>query len=90
MLNPTVTADDSVPFSWGLGLGLEKTGDDLFFFHREKSSGMECFFIASRKSGNGIVIFTNSGNGLEAVGDILAAISATSHPVIRADFLRPR
>jgi CubicO group peptidase (beta-lactamase class C family) len=90
MLNPTVTVDDSVPFSWGLGFGLEKIGDDLFFFHRDKSLGMQSFVIASRKSGNGIVIFTNSGNGLEAVGDILAATSATSHPVIRSDFLRPR
>ncbi len=63
MLNPTVTVDDSVPFSWGLGFGLEKIGDDLFFFHREKSSGMNKRH-RGHKSGNGIVIFTNSGNGL--------------------------
>jgi CubicO group peptidase (beta-lactamase class C family) len=90
MLNPTVTVGDSVPFSWGLGLGLEKIGDDLFFFHREKSLGMQSFVIASRRSGNGMVIFTNSGNGLEAVREILAATSVPSHPVIKTDFLRPR
>ena len=90
MLNPTTSVDDPVPFSWGLGFGLEKIGDDIYFFHREKSSGIQCLFIASRKSGNGIVIFTNSGNGLAALSDILAATSATSHPVLGNEFLRPR
>jgi CubicO group peptidase (beta-lactamase class C family) len=90
MLNPTVSVDDTVHVFWGLGFGLEKIGDEVFFFHREKSSGMQCFVIASRKSGNGIVIFTNSGNGLEAVSDILAATSTTRHPVISADFLHAR
>jgi CubicO group peptidase (beta-lactamase class C family) len=90
MLNPTVSVDDSVPFSWGLGFGLEKVGDGISFFHREKSSGIQCFVIASRKSGNGILIFTNSGNGLDAVGDILAATSSTNHPIAKSDFLRSR
>ena len=87
MLNPTISVDDTVPFSWGLGFGLEKIGDDLFFFHREKSSGIQCFVLASRKSGNGIVIFTNSGNGLDAVGDILAATGFAQHPIVKSDFL---
>ena len=53
MLNPTVSVDECRPFSWGLGVGLEKNGDDLFFFHRENSPGFQSFVIASRKTGSG-------------------------------------
>jgi CubicO group peptidase (beta-lactamase class C family) len=88
MLGPTIAAGDAVPFSWGLGVGLEKAGDDLFFFHREKSAGFQCFFIASRKTGNAIVIFTNSGNGLDAVPDIVAATLGGNHPILKSSFLR--
>ena len=85
MLNPTVSVDDAAPFSWGLGLGLEKIGDDLFFFHRGNSPGFQVL-CASRpaKLAAAIVIFTNSGNGLDAVPDIVAATHRrkSSHPEI--------
>ncbi len=87
MLNPTVSVDDAVPFSWGLGLGLEKIGDDLFFFHRENGAGFQSFVIASRKTGSGIVIFTNSGNGLDALRDILAATIGGNHAILKSNFL---
>jgi CubicO group peptidase (beta-lactamase class C family) len=88
LLNPTVSVDDPVPFSWGLGLGLEKTGDDLFFFHRGNGAGFQSFMIASRKSGRGLIIFTNSSNGLDAVPDIVAATLGGNHPVLKSAFLR--
>jgi len=88
MLNPTVAVESASQLSWGLGLGLEKSGDDLFFFHRENSPGSQCFVIASRKTGSGVVIFTNSGNGLDAVPDILAATIGGNHPILKSTFLR--
>lgn len=87
LLNPTVTVDPASSFSWGLGLGLEKSGDDIFFFHRENSPGFQCFVLASRKTGNGIVVFTNSGNGLDAVPDLLAATLGGNHPILKSVFL---
>jgi CubicO group peptidase (beta-lactamase class C family) len=87
MLNPTVTVESASQFSWGLGFGLEKSGDDLFFFHRENGPGIQSFVIASRKTGNGVVIFTNSGNGLDAVPDILAATIGGNHPILKSTFL---
>ena len=90
MLNPTVAADDTVPFSWGLGVALEKTGDDVFFFHRGKSAGFQSFVIASRKSQRGLVILTNSGNGLQAVPEIVGATLGGNHPVLKSAFLRSR
>jgi CubicO group peptidase (beta-lactamase class C family) len=87
MLNPTVTVESAAQFSWGLGFGLEKVGGDVFFFHRENSPGIQSFVIASRKTGSGVVILTNSGNGLDAVPDILAATIGANHPVLKSAFL---
>jgi CubicO group peptidase (beta-lactamase class C family) len=87
MLNSTVSVADAVPFSWGLGLGLEKNNDDLFFFHRENSPGFQAFVLASRKTGNGVVIFTNSGNGLDAVPEIVAATLGGTHPILQSAFM---
>jgi CubicO group peptidase (beta-lactamase class C family) len=90
MLKPTVAVDDPAPFSWGLGFGLEKDGDDFFFFHRENSPGFQSFVIASRKTGSGVIIFSNSGNGLDAVPEILAATIGGNHPILKSTFLHPQ
>jgi CubicO group peptidase (beta-lactamase class C family) len=90
MLNPTTAVDDALPFFWGLGVGLEKSSDDLFFFHRENNPGFQSFVIASRKTGNGVVILTNSGNGLRAVADIVTAVLAENHPIINSTFVKPK
>ena len=87
MLNPTVPVADAAPFSWGLGGGVENNGDDLFFFHRENNPGFQSFVIASRKTGSAVVIFTNSGNGLDAVPDIIAATIGGTHPILKSTFL---
>jgi len=87
MLKPTVSVDDPAPFSWGLGVGLEQNSDDLFFFHRENSPGFQAFVIASRKTGSGVVIFTNSGNGLDAAQDIVVATLGGNHPILKSAFL---
>lgn len=87
MLNPSVTVENAAQLSWGLGFGLEKSSDDLFFFHRENSPGFQCFVIASRKNGNGVVLFTNSGNALNAVAEILAATIGGNHPLLKSTVL---
>jgi len=87
MLNPTAPAE--VSFSWGLGCGLEKSGDDVFFFNRGMNPGFQSFFLASRKAGKGLVILTNSENGLEAVPEIVAAALGGNHPIFKSVFLRP-
>ena len=87
MLNRTVSIADAAPFSWGLGFGLEQNGDDLFFFHRENSPGFQCFVLASRKTGSGVLIFTNSGNGLDALPEILARTIGGNHAILKSTFL---
>lgn len=87
MLGPTVSVPDTAPFSWGLGVGLEQTDDNVFFVHRENNPGFQSFVIASRKTGIGLVIFTNSGNGLQALPDILAVTLGGNHPILNSAFL---
>ncbi len=87
MLNPTVMVGNDSKLSWGLGFGLEKSGDDLLFFQLENGAGFQAFVIASRKSGSGVVIFTNSGNGLDAVPEIIAATIGGDHPILKSAFL---
>ncbi len=88
MLNPTITLGEGSALSWGLGVGLEKSGEDLFFFQRGSNSGFQSFVIASRKTRNGLVVLTNSGNGFEAMPEIVAAILGGDHPVLGSSFLR--
>lgn len=85
MLSPTVSVEST--FSWGLGCGLEKSGDDVFFFSRGVNPGFQSFVMASRKTGKGIVILTNSSNGLDAVPSILAATIGGTHPIFASLFL---
>jgi CubicO group peptidase (beta-lactamase class C family) len=86
MLRPTITVDSN--FSWGLGCGLEKSGDELYAFHRGISAGFTSFFIASRTTGRAVIIFTNSGKGMDAVPDILSATIGGVHPALSSTFLR--
>jgi CubicO group peptidase (beta-lactamase class C family) len=90
MLKPSVSVGDVVPISWGLGVGLENTDDDLFFFQRENGPGFQALVIASRSSGNGVIIFTNSERGLDAASDIVAAAIGGNHPVLHSTFLHAK
>ena len=90
MLNPSTTVDGSISFYWGLGCGIEKPGDDVYFFHRGDVDGFQSFFIGSRKTGTAVVILTNSENGLDAVPEIVAETMGGDHPVLKAQFLRGR
>jgi CubicO group peptidase (beta-lactamase class C family) len=87
MLNPSIVVEGANQFSWGLGFGLEQSADDLFFFQRNNSPGFQSFVIASRKMGNAVVIFTNSGSGLDAVPDILTATIGGNHPILNSKYL---
>jgi CubicO group peptidase (beta-lactamase class C family) len=89
MLNPTVTVDSSLSFSWGLGWGLETFAGDLYFFHWGANPGFQSFVMASRKTGQGIVILTNSENGLEAAREIVQATMGGNHRIFESRLLHP-
>ncbi len=60
---------------WGLGPGLDKSGNALVFNHGGANEGFRCVFMAQAYSGNGVVIMTNSDNGSAVAAEILRGIS---------------
>jgi CubicO group peptidase (beta-lactamase class C family) len=90
MLNPTVKVDDSLSFSWGMGWGLEQSANNLYFFNWSGQPGFYSFVMASRKTGDGVIVFTNSDNGLEASRDIVQAALGGDHPVFKSPPLQRR
>ena len=90
MLAPTVTVGGTAPFSWGLGVALEKNGDDFSLVQRGHSAGFASFVIASRSTGSALVILTNSSNGLEAIPDVVRATIGGNHPILSSTFFSAR
>jgi CubicO group peptidase (beta-lactamase class C family) len=74
----------SQTLSWGLGWGLERTqiGDAIWHWG-DNNSEFQNFVMAYPKEKTGIVIFTNSGNGISITPAIVAQALAGDHPVFR-------
>lgn len=79
---PQVEAADGI--SWGLGLGVEHTpSGDAFWHWGNNSSRYHCFVVAFPLERIGVVVFTNSGNGLKACTEIVPAAVGGDHPALR-------
>ncbi len=70
MVKPQISIDASV--SWGLGWGIIHSAGDPFFWQHGKSRGIQSFAVGCKELGIGIVIMTNSGNGLKICREIVA------------------
>ncbi len=72
----------SLEVAWGLGWGLEESGDGVSFWHwGDNGSGFHCFVFGSPASRNGLVIFTNGLDGQGIIPDIVAAATGGAHPL---------
>ena len=70
----------SESLSWGLGWALEKTPRGTAFWHWGENNAEFHTFAMGYPDGNGVVIFTNSGNGFAIITDIVAAVLPGPHP----------
>ena len=71
----------SPSLSWGLSWGLEQTENGVAIWHWGDNNGeFHSFIMAYPKEKVGIVIFTNSGNGLSIIPEIVSQITGGSHP----------
>jgi len=84
-----VSADASLELSWGLGWGIERTGEDLFIWHWGSNPGYRAFVVASVRTGNGFVMFTDSDEGLALAGPISALAVPGAHRMFRFRMLNP-
>ncbi|MFN2533092.1 MAG: serine hydrolase [Pyrinomonadaceae bacterium] len=94
MLTPQVHINESCIFcltagnekispslSWGLGWGLERTEAGEAFFHwGENRAEFHTFAMAYPKQKIGVVVFTNSGNGLSIMPEIVSTALDGTHP----------
>jgi CubicO group peptidase (beta-lactamase class C family) len=94
MLTPQVKLDESCVFcltpgagrissslSWGLGWGIERTElGDAFWHWGENRGEFHTFAMGYPKQKTGIVIFTNSGNGLSIIPEIVSDAIGGTHP----------
>lgn len=65
---------------WGLGWGVEKTRNGDFFWHWGDSGIYKSFALGSRMFQSGVVILTNSENGLKICENIVKMALGGEHP----------
>ncbi len=75
---PITHTSDSI--SWGLGFGLEETTHGRSFWHWGDNGDFKAFIAASPSSKRGVVIFTNSSNGMMIIPDIANAALGETQP----------
>ncbi len=78
MLSPQIKINQHL--DWGLGWGLEKTSNGAFFWHWGDIVTFKSIVMASKDLGTGIVILTNSQNGLKISQDIVDEGIGGQHP----------
>jgi CubicO group peptidase (beta-lactamase class C family) len=82
-----VTVDDKLNFKWGLGLGVEKCGDESFIWQWGKNNGYRAFVMGSIQTGDGFVMLTNSSNGLLLAKPLAEQILPGVHRIFNHDWL---
>jgi CubicO group peptidase (beta-lactamase class C family) len=82
LLRPQVEVDDEGTVRWGLGVGLEQSGETYRVWHWGDNDDSKAFFVADPERGDGLVFFANSFNGLSIVGDLLEISMSGPHPLL--------
>ena len=70
---------------WGLGWGLEYSDSRKYFWHWGDAVVYKTFAIASRELGTGVVILTNSQNGLKIAPEITTAVMSGKRSALNFD-----
>ena len=81
MLRPTAKVNDEI--SWGLGWGLARVAGVRHFWHWGNNDVYQSFVTASAEDGRGIVVFTNSANGLRMIREVVTPLLGEEHPAFR-------
>ncbi len=83
-----VTVDGRLGLEWGLGWGLERGSDGLNLWHWGSNPGYRSFVMVSMKSGNGIVILTDSERGLAVAEPLVNVVLPGHHNAFSFHLLR--
>jgi CubicO group peptidase (beta-lactamase class C family) len=83
-----VSVSTQLNLSWGLGWGLERNRAEVFLWHWGNNSGYRAFVMASPRTGDGFVMFTNNDMGLSLAEPLGEEVFAGPHQVYRFHLLR--
>jgi CubicO group peptidase (beta-lactamase class C family) len=75
-------------FAWGLGWGLWQGEGEEFIWHWGDNPGFKAFAVASLRTGDGVVILTNSDDGLELAEAVIETAMTQATGVFRFYMLR--
>jgi len=73
-LSPTI--------SWGLGWGLQTTGDGVSFWHWGDNGDYKAYVVAFERQKLGVVMFANSGAGLSIAPEIVDLAVGGAQPAL--------
>lgn len=94
MLSPQVRTDEtclvctrpgtklSTELGWGLGWGLQTTDEGTSFWHWGDNGNNKSFIVAFDKQKSGMVVLTNSANGLSIIKEILTDGVGGKYPAL--------
>lgn len=82
-----VDADPGLGISWGLGWGIAHSRDDAMIWHWGNNPGYRAFAIASLRSGDGLVMLSNSENGLALAQALTDKVLPGEHRLFQSDIL---
>src|SRR5262245_2655833 len=72
----------STTISWGLGWGLQTTGDGVSFWHWGDNGESKAYIVAFERQKLGVVIFANSVTGLSIVPEIIDLAVGGEQPAL--------
>ncbi|MGO4869278.1 MAG: serine hydrolase domain-containing protein [Roseiarcus sp.] len=87
-LASAVPVDAGLGLSWGLGWGIEQTETGTLIFQWGNNPGYRAFAIASTNTGDGLVILTNSEDGMALAEPITKIVLPGEHRVFRFHLLQ--
>jgi CubicO group peptidase (beta-lactamase class C family) len=95
MLTPQIRVDDggsnttvrpadklSSTIAWGLGVGLQTTGDGVSFWHWGDNGDAKAYFVAYPRQKLGFVMFANASNGLSFLPELVDEAIGGQQPAI--------
>ena len=68
---------------WGLGVGLEKTSAGLAFWHWGDNGAFKAYMVGIPRHKSGLVMFTNSENGLSVADEVVKAALGSEQPSLQ-------
>ena len=89
MLQSRVQVDATLGLWWGLGWGLARANDEMFFLHWGSNPGYKSLVLASLDQQRAVVILTNGDNGLEVATDLAPVVFGREYPFLQFYMLHP-